>query len=52
MPVLMKIQQLSVLTMPGCSLGIRDWRILSANDYFYSDVEPLSKYSLVMFHLE
>ena len=24
----MKIEQLSVLTMPGCSLGIGDWRIL------------------------
>ena len=51
MPVLMKIEQLSVLPMPRCLLGIGDWRILLANDYFYSDVEPLSKYSLVMLHL-
>ena len=37
----MKIEQLS----------IGEWGILLANDYFYSDVEPVSKYSLVMFHL-
>ena len=45
--------------MPGCSLDIRDNSIyytefsslcLVAHDYFYSDVEPPSKYSAVMLH--
>ena len=46
--------------MPRCSLDIRDNSVyyaefsslcLVAHDYFYSDVEPLSKYSPVMLHL-
>ena len=40
---------------PGCSLGIGDQRILrlTFRSYgnFYSDLEPLSKYSPVMLHL-
>ena len=46
--------------MPGGSLDIADNSVYSAefsslclvaHDYFYSDVEPLSKYSPVMQHL-